>query len=107
MLGKKVGYQIDHKNGNWLDAREENLRYALPDQNIWNQGLSKKNTSGYKGVVKTRHGKYRAQVKVRRKVIKLGTYALLQQRTKLIKSMVNYKGNNTDLCLRQHKVFAL
>lgn len=42
--------RVDHRDMNTLDNRDENLRYATPAQNAWNQGISKRNTSGYKGV---------------------------------------------------------
>ena len=76
VLGKKKGYQVDHTNRNRQDVTRANLRYMLPQQNIWNQGMNGKNTTGYKGVVKTRHGRFLAQVKVKGKVKNLGTYAL-------------------------------
>lgn len=41
---------IDHVNGNKMDNRIDNLREATTAQNSWNQGISKSNTSGYKGV---------------------------------------------------------
>ncbi len=76
VLGKKKGYQVDHINRNRQDATRANLRYVLPQQNIWNQGMNRKNTTGYKGVVKTKHGRFLAQVKVKGKVKNLGTYSL-------------------------------
>lgn len=46
------GKIIDHKNGDSLDNRKENLRACTRLQNMANQKLSKRNTSGYKGVRK-------------------------------------------------------
>jgi hypothetical protein len=41
---------VDHINGNRDDNRIENLRGASSHENIWNTGLTKRNTSGVKGV---------------------------------------------------------
>lgn len=50
ILGKKDGWTIDHKSGEKLDCRRDNLRYADYSQQQWNQTIRKNNTSGYKGV---------------------------------------------------------
>ncbi len=42
--------QIDHRNGNKLDNRRENLRFCTTQQNNRNAKIRKDNTSGYKGV---------------------------------------------------------
>jgi hypothetical protein len=41
---------IDHINGNRADNRIENLRPATKRQNIWNQDITSRNTSGIKGI---------------------------------------------------------
>lgn len=41
---------VDHRNGDGLDNRRSNLRSATHRQNLANQRLSRRNTSGFKGV---------------------------------------------------------
>jgi hypothetical protein len=53
ILPAKVGYEIDHRNGDETDNRRTNLRYATPSQNKANRGRwANKKTSQYKGVYK-------------------------------------------------------
>lgn len=52
ILGRKLlkGEICDHRNGNTLDNRRDNLRLATHAQNTQNSRISTRNTSGYKGV---------------------------------------------------------
>ncbi len=68
------GY-IDHINGNSLDNRIENLRKATHQENLFNRGANKNNTTGFKGVRRTKCGKrYWAEIKINRKSKYLGTF---------------------------------
>lgn len=68
ILNPKKGEIVDHKNGNPLDNRKENLRICNQSLNLANQRLSIKNTSGYKGVCWHKTLKYWvAQIKVNQK----------------------------------------
>ncbi len=56
--------QIDHIDGNGLNNQRENLRVCTISQNKQNVGLTKSNTSGFKGVSYHKMGK-KWQVKIR------------------------------------------
>ncbi len=63
IMGNPEGLEIDHKDGDGLNNRRNNLREATRSQNNHNQRRSKNNTSGFKGV--TWHkagGKWQAQI---------------------------------------------
>lgn len=65
--------QIDHINGDRSDNRAANLRIATGSENMWNRGVSRNNTSGFKGV-KPYRGRYRARIYVKSKEIHLGDF---------------------------------
>ncbi len=67
---------IDHKNGDGLDNRKENLRLATSAQNSQNQRhVTKNKTSKFKGVSRPKGvGKWVAQIQVNKKRIPLGRY---------------------------------
>jgi len=44
------GMDRDHRNGDTLDNRKQNLRVATRSQNCSNRGLTSANSSGFKGV---------------------------------------------------------
>lgn len=69
------GILVDHIDRNKGNNRIDNLRLATSSQNLMNQGLSKANTSGVKGVVFDKgRGKYAARIKVNQKTINLGRF---------------------------------
>jgi hypothetical protein len=76
IIGTEEGKVIDHINGNGLDNREANVRFATQQQNCWNQRKQRGRTSSkYKGVcwVKKRD-QWRARITFNGKVIHLGRF---------------------------------
>lgn len=70
------GSRIDHVNGDKLDNRRRNLRFATRSQNAMNKGKPKNNTSGFKGVSWYKKAKkWCARIKVNGKTIHLGLFA--------------------------------
>lgn len=69
------GFETDHINGDKLDNRKENLRSVNKQQNGFNRGKNKNNTSGYKGVSFDKSKKkYLAHIKMDGKLYFLGRY---------------------------------
>lgn len=65
ILGSDQSLHIDHINGDGLDNRRANLRFASPKENSWNQRLPVNNSSGFKGVSwYARARKWTAQIRV-------------------------------------------
>jgi hypothetical protein len=67
--------EVDHRNGNRIDNRRENLRFCNRSQNKANVGPNSNNKAGYKGVYWSKpHKKYRAKIGVMGKNISLGLF---------------------------------
>ncbi|KVN18051.1 hypothetical protein WT08_02060 [Burkholderia sp. MSMB1552] len=60
--GGKGQLIVDHVNRNRLDNRHANLRQATTNGNAQNTSLAKNNSSGFKGVSRAAHGKWRARI---------------------------------------------
>lgn len=73
LIGKKDGFQIDHKNCNGLDNRRDNLRWATPSQNSTNRDVADHGLSSYRGVYLLQ-GRWRATIGVERKRLHLGLF---------------------------------
>lgn len=75
ILDAPTGLYVDHIDGNGLNNRRGNLRFATPSQNSCNMRITTKNTSGYKGVfwVKDK-GKWAAQIVLNYKAKHLGYF---------------------------------
>lgn len=74
------GDEVDHKDGNSLNNRIENLRICTHKQNARNVGIRPSNISGYKGVVPSRNKNgWVAEIKVDGKQIYLKTWKTPEQ----------------------------
>jgi len=73
ILDNAPGMEGDHKNGNGLDNRRQNIRPATRSQNCMNRkGWSK---HGYKGVYKvSTNNRYGARIQVDGRMLALGCY---------------------------------
>jgi hypothetical protein len=68
-------FDVDHINGDRLDNRKRKLRLATNQQNCWNAGISRRNTSGYKGVSwHTRDLTFSAIIQINGRQKTLGTF---------------------------------
>ena len=65
--------EVDHQDCNPLNNRKSNLRICTHQENLRNYRRPANNTSGYKGVIKTRN-KWQAQHKNNGENIRLGTF---------------------------------
>lgn len=77
MIGRKMrkGELVDHKDENPSNNKRANLRVATKSQNMSNRGITKRNTSGYKGVSRVANrSKWQATIQVNYKSMSLGRY---------------------------------
>lgn len=56
LMGTKKGFCLDHINRKRLDNRKDNLRFVTQSQSNMNKKLQSNNTSGTKGIYKTKFG---------------------------------------------------
>lgn len=76
VAGTPDGMLTDHINGNKLDNRRINLRHVNDQQNNWNLGKNRQNTSGYIGVSHdSRDGGWEAYTSLNRQKIHIGYFS--------------------------------
>lgn len=75
IMNARPGEQVDHKDGNGLNNLESNMRIASHSQNSFNTGLSKSNSSGYKGVSWSKGmKKWRSRIRIQGKETIIGYF---------------------------------
>lgn len=75
---------VDHRNLNRADNRWENLREATEAQQQVNRSLFKNNKSGYRGVYRTKGGKWCAQIRFDKKTRSLGVYDSAEEASAIV-----------------------
>ena len=74
MTGSWPAGEIDYKNMDTADCSLSNLRLATRSQTLANRRLFSNNTTGFKGVYKTKSGRWQAAITVNGKCYHLGTF---------------------------------
>jgi hypothetical protein len=75
IMSTNNGLVVDHLNGITLDNRKCNLRNCTHSENLKNQKISIKNTSGYKGVSWNKnHKSYEVRIKNNNITIQIGNF---------------------------------
>jgi hypothetical protein len=84
LLNAKPGEIVDHKNGDGLDNRRNNIRLATQSQNTANCTTSIKTASGFRGVYfDKRSGLWQAKIKFNYKSNFLGSYKTTDEAAKV------------------------
>lgn len=75
LLGAGPDIEVDHRDGDGLNCRRENLREATHAQNMANRAKQRNSSTGFTGVCwHARTGKWQASIKVNGKNRYLGLY---------------------------------
>jgi hypothetical protein len=76
IMGEPDVLHVDHRDGDGLNNRRDNLRLATRSQNMHNRRVNRNSKSGFKGVFWHKAGKkWMAQIKINGEPIYLGLFA--------------------------------
>ena len=89
---------VDHIDRNGLNNTRKNLRFATRWEQQANRKKNNNNTSGFKGVWKTKRGPYRAEMRLDNAKFSLGTYDKARDAA-LVYNVISYlfKGDYASL----------
>lgn len=79
LMRSEVGQKIDHEDGNGLNCRKANMRFATTQQNAFNSFKQRGTTSKFKGVTATASGRWSASIKFDGKAQPLGHFDLEEE----------------------------
>lgn len=80
ILNPPAGMHVDHVNGDKLDNRRCNIRVCTQSENLRNQKLSVRNSSGVKGVCYHKGGKkWAASIRTNHKTTHLGLFSTIEE----------------------------
>lgn len=77
MLGRELadGEVVDHIDGDGLNNCRDNLRVATSSQNAWNVGITRRDSSGFKGVVwEKQTSKWKASIRANDTIVTIGRF---------------------------------
>lgn len=68
------GFVVDHINGNGLDNRRNNLRYATIHENVWNSRVSVRRKIPFKGIYPAARNRWRVRLQCKGVMHTVGVY---------------------------------
>lgn len=85
---------VDHKDGNGLNNKWDNLRIATRSQNSANAGASKRNKTGFRGVAQERGGKFRANIFLDGRQTYLGAFDTAEEASEAYQAALKQKSGD-------------
>jgi len=99
ILGTEKGFLVDHRDGDGLNNRKDNIRSCTHTENARNRRLQYNSFSGYKGVSwHKKSKKWRSRITVDGKLIRLGSFFCLIKAAKAYdKAAKKYHGKFANI----------
>lgn len=89
IMNAPASIEVDHINGDPADNRKSNLRLCTRRQNMFNRRPSKLSKTGYKGVVETKSGRFRAMIYYNGKNHWLGVFSTPKEAAEAYNKVAN------------------